>query len=52
MADIKNQIEHDTPIWENKRYREQPVLSEEDGPIPECRRWASQFYSPAPRGES
>jgi hypothetical protein len=45
MADVTNQIDCDKPIWENKRYQAQPVLCDEDGPIPEYRRWASQFYS-------
>ncbi|NQZ97200.1 MAG: Rieske 2Fe-2S domain-containing protein [Myxococcales bacterium] len=37
--------EEDFPIFENKRFRPQPLLCEEDGPIPEFRRWAAQFYS-------
>jgi 3-ketosteroid 9alpha-monooxygenase subunit A len=45
MADVAGQIDRDKPIWENKRYRSAPLLCEEDGPIPEYRRWASQFYS-------
>ena len=32
------------PIWENKVYRERPALVEDDGPLPELRRWARQFY--------
>jgi nitrite reductase/ring-hydroxylating ferredoxin subunit len=36
--------QQDFPIWENKRYRETPLLSEADGPIAEYRRWARQFY--------
>jgi phenylpropionate dioxygenase-like ring-hydroxylating dioxygenase large terminal subunit len=36
--------EEDFPIFENKRFRPQPLLCEEDGPIPEFRRWAAQFY--------
>jgi phenylpropionate dioxygenase-like ring-hydroxylating dioxygenase large terminal subunit len=49
MADVAGQIDRDKPIWENKLYRDQPMLCEEDGPIPEYRRWASQFYSGSPR---
>ena len=45
MADVKGQIDNDKPIWENKCYRRNPILCEEDGPIPEYRRWASQFYT-------
>jgi hypothetical protein len=37
-------IEQDIPIWEHKRYREEPLLCDGDGPIAEFRRWASQFY--------
>lgn len=35
----------DFPIWENKMYRAQPMLSEADGPIGVYRRWCKQFYS-------
>ena len=38
----------DFPIWENKMYRAQPMLSEADGPIAMYRRWARQFYSDQP----
>ncbi|MCP4903946.1 MAG: aromatic ring-hydroxylating dioxygenase subunit alpha [bacterium] len=34
----------DLDIWENKKYRVAPSLCEEDGPIADYRRWASQFY--------
>jgi nitrite reductase/ring-hydroxylating ferredoxin subunit len=34
----------DFEIWENKLYRPDPVLCEEDGPIAEYRRWVRQFY--------
>lgn len=34
----------DFPIWENKVYKEQPALSEADGPVMPFRRWAKQFY--------
>jgi len=37
-------IDQDIPIWENKRYRERPLLSEVDGPVMAYRRWARQFY--------
>ena len=39
--------EQDFAIWENKKYREAPGLCEDDGPIADYRRWASQFYSPS-----
>jgi nitrite reductase/ring-hydroxylating ferredoxin subunit len=41
-------IEQDIPIWENKRYRERPQLSEMDGPILQYRRWYRQFHGDAP----
>lgn len=37
-------FEQDFAIWENKLYREQPLLCESDGPIHRFRSWASQFY--------
>lgn len=37
----------DFPIWENKAYLTQPLLSEADGPIALLRRWCRQFYEPA-----
>jgi phenylpropionate dioxygenase-like ring-hydroxylating dioxygenase large terminal subunit len=45
MADINHNLHQDIPIWENKIYRSQPLLSEIDGPIIQYRRWAQQFYS-------
>ena len=38
-------FEQDFPIWENKMYRERPLLCDGDGPIQEFRSWASQFYA-------
>jgi 3-ketosteroid 9alpha-monooxygenase subunit A len=34
----------DIAIWENKKYREVPVLCDGDGPIIKLRQWYSQFY--------
>lgn len=39
------QMEQDIPIWNNKRFHEKPTLCDGDGPIPEFRSWARQFYS-------
>lgn len=39
--------EADFPIWENKAYRERPLLCDGDGPIADYRRWAARFYSPS-----
>jgi hypothetical protein len=44
IADILKQFVEDIPIWENKRYRNQPLLCDGDGPIPRYRAWAAQFY--------
>jgi phenylpropionate dioxygenase-like ring-hydroxylating dioxygenase large terminal subunit len=41
-------VSQDIPIWENKVYREQPVLTRSERPILEQRRWARQFYSGLP----
>jgi len=34
----------DIPIWERKRYRSRPALSDADGPFARYRRWYGQFY--------
>jgi len=43
----------DIAIWENKRYRDVPVLCDGDGPIMKLRQWYAQFYTegPAPVSE-
>lgn len=43
---MDGQFEQDTRIWEHKVYRERPRLIEGDGPLPDLRRWARQFYEP------
>jgi phenylpropionate dioxygenase-like ring-hydroxylating dioxygenase large terminal subunit len=45
IADVKKQFDEDIPIWENKVYRERPLLCDGDGPIAQFRRWAQQFYA-------
>jgi len=42
-----SQWRQDIGIWERKIYRKKPMLTREDGPIHQLRRWYSQFY-PAP----
>ncbi|NJL83293.1 MAG: Rieske 2Fe-2S domain-containing protein [Chloroflexaceae bacterium] len=37
-------FEQDIPILEHKIYCNNPILYKEDGPIMQCRQWASQFY--------
>ncbi len=44
MAEVSYNLQQDIPIWENKVYLSQPLLSEADGPIMQYRRWAQQFY--------
>ncbi len=34
----------DVAIWENKRWREQPILVDGDGPIAEIRKWYGTFF--------
>jgi len=38
-------VSQDIPIWENKVYRERPVLTKSEKPITEHRAWCQQFYS-------
>jgi 3-ketosteroid 9alpha-monooxygenase subunit A len=42
--DMALAVEQDFPIWENKAYLAAPRLCEGDGPVPDFRRWAAQFY--------
>ena len=34
----------DVAIWENKIYREHPMVTKVDGPVAHYRRWFRQFY--------
>jgi nitrite reductase/ring-hydroxylating ferredoxin subunit len=45
IRDLEAQMNADIPIWENKVYREQPLLCDGDAGISSFRAWASQFYS-------
>lgn len=38
-------VTQDIPLWENKVYRERPVLMRGEGGIATHRRWCEQFYS-------
>ena len=38
-------FEEDRAIWENKIFREHPLLCEGDGPIGHLRTWMKQFYT-------
>ena len=43
IRDLKDQFEHDRPIWENKAYWTRPTLCDGDGPIATYRKWVQQF---------
>ncbi len=43
---IRKGFYEDIAIWEHKRYREQPILCDGDGPIIPLRRWYRQFFEP------
>jgi hypothetical protein len=47
MREGNHVIDQDVPIWENKKFRPRPRLSEADGPIMAYRRWTQQFYDTA-----
>ena len=38
-------VSQDIPIWENKVYRDPPVITKTEKLILEHRRWSKQFYS-------
>jgi len=40
----------DFPVWENKVYRDKPLLSSADGPFVQYRKWAKQFYGESVAG--
>ena len=44
IKEVVRQMDQDIPIWEHKKYLPKPMLCDGDGPIPEYRKWASQFY--------
>ena len=41
---IVSGVEQDIPVWNNKRFVENPILCDGDGPINKYRKWFSQFY--------
>jgi len=41
------QFAQDVPIWENKVYRDRPIITKVDGPVAQYRRWFRQFYPDA-----
>ncbi|WP_088241254.1 Rieske 2Fe-2S domain-containing protein [Calothrix rhizosoleniae] len=52
MAENSHNLHQDIPVWENKIYYRQPLLSEADGPIMPYRYWSKQFYSYLPEKKS
>ena len=40
-----SQWRKDVEIWENKIYRQKPMLSRSDGPVHSMRQWYRQFYA-------
>ena len=44
--DSKRQLEADIPIWENKVFREKPLLCDGDNQIMMFRKYVRQFYPP------
>lgn len=47
MENIKLGYLQDQAIWENKVFRDRPVLCDGDGPMIKLRQWYRQFYTPA-----
>ena len=45
MENLRRGFEDDIRIWENKIYRDPPLLCDGDGPIGRLRRWYKQFYT-------
>lgn len=45
IDEVTRQYTQDIPIWENKRFVENPVLCDGDGPIGTIRRYYAQFYA-------
>ncbi|MBF4479367.1 3-ketosteroid 9alpha-monooxygenase subunit A [Rhodococcus rhodochrous J3] len=43
-AGVEVGFEQDVEIWKNKAPIDNPLLSEEDGPVYQLRRWYKQFY--------
>ena len=45
LDNAHEQVDQDIPIWENKIYRDKPILCDGDGPISQYRKWFEQFYA-------
>ena len=44
MYEFKKNIERDFMVWENKAYRQYPLLNRAEGDILTFRRYCTQFY--------
>jgi nitrite reductase/ring-hydroxylating ferredoxin subunit len=44
LDNLKRGFEDDLKIWENKIFRDPPLLCDGDGPIGKIRKWYRQFY--------
>ncbi len=44
IGEVTRQHSQDVPIWENKKFHENPVLCDGDGPIHQIRKYYQQFY--------
>ena len=51
MYEFRKNIERDFMVWENKAYKERPMLNKSDGDILKFRRYCRQFYPDRPDGE-
>jgi 3-ketosteroid 9alpha-monooxygenase subunit A len=47
VAAARNGYFQDVAIWEHKRWRDQPLFADGDGPIGEVRKWYTSFFSDA-----
>ena len=45
IREVTRQLEQDIPVWENKIYRDPPILCDGDGPVGIFRKWCKQFYT-------
>jgi len=48
VATARNGYFEDVAIWENKRWRDRPVLADGDGPIMKVRKWYASFFPASP----
>jgi 3-ketosteroid 9alpha-monooxygenase subunit A len=47
VAAARNGYFEDVAIWENKRWRDQPIFADGDGPIGDVRKWYTSFFTDA-----